>query len=78
MYVPITSQHNWGLTLLKMERYEDAGLIFESIINDEPNAEESWAALGLCMANLKQEEAALACQRQVVKIRAMKENFSVE
>ena len=74
----LDAQHNWGLTLLSMKRYEDAGLIFEQVINEDPNAAESWASLGVCMAALEQDEAALACQRQVIKIKEMASKYALE
>jgi len=63
-------QHNAGLQLLALGDAESAGLMFEAVIEADPNAADSWSALGLCMAELKQEEAAVACQRQVLRIRA--------
>ena len=45
-------------------------MVFEAVVEADPDALDSWAALGLCMAKLGQEEAALACQRQVLRIRA--------
>ena len=35
------------------------------VIEADPNAAESWASLGVVMAELGQTEAALACQKQV-------------
>ena len=46
---------------------EQAALAFEAVINEDPDAGDSWAGLGLCMAQLGQSEAAIACQRQVVR-----------
>lgn len=42
---------------------------FEAVINDDEDAAESWAGLGVCMARLDQPEAALVCQKQVLRIR---------
>ena len=61
--------HNWGLALLTLGRHEDAGLAFEAVVDEDPSAVESWAGLGVCMAKLGMEDAALACQRQVLAIR---------
>ena len=69
----LDAQHNWGMTLLGLERFEEAGLVFEEVVNQDPNADESWASLGVTMAALDQTEAAIACQRQVLTIRAMRE-----
>jgi len=49
---------------------QDAGLVFESVIEADPDAVESWSALGVCMSQLGKLEAALACQRQVLRLRA--------
>ena len=57
-----------GMALVDLRRHEEAGLVFESIIDAEPQARDAWSALGLCMAELNQPEAALACQRQVVAL----------
>ena len=57
-----------GMSLVDLRRHEEAGLVFESIIDAEPQARDAWSALGLCMAELNQPEAALACQRQVVAL----------
>ena len=64
------AQHNAGLQLLAMGEAEAAGLVFEGVIEADADAADSWAALGLCMAELGQEAAALACQNQVLRIRA--------
>ena len=65
-----TAQHDAGLALVALRRFEDAGLVFESLVTDDPERRESWAALGVCMSELGQPEAALACQRQVLQIEA--------
>ena len=62
--------HNAGMQLFTLGSVEEAGLVFEAVVEADPDALDSWAALGLCMAKLGQEEAALACQRQVLRIRA--------
>ena len=65
----LDAQHNAGMALMQMGRLEDAGLVFEAVVNDEPDSAESWSALGVCMTRLEQPDAALACQRQVLRIR---------
>lgn len=65
----LSAQHNVGMALMALERHEDAGLVFESVIDADPDAADSWAALGVVMAKLEQTEAALACQKQVLRIR---------
>ena len=67
----LAAQHNGGMALLAMGRHEDAGLVFESVIEADPAASDSWAALGVCMSELGQPEAALACQRQVISLRGV-------
>jgi hypothetical protein len=64
------AQHEAGMALMELGRHEDAGLVFEAVIDAEPDAAESWAALGVCLSALGQPEAALACQRQVLAIAA--------
>mmetsp|Transcript_17158 Transcript_17158/g.56308 ORF Transcript_17158/g.56308 Transcript_17158/m.56308 type:complete len:285 (+) Transcript_17158:794-1648(+) len=62
-----------GLALVELERYEEAGLLFDALIDEEPGGMEdveAWASLGVCMAALRQPEAALSCQKQVQRIRA--------
>ena len=59
-----------GLALLALERHEEAGVVLDSILDEAPENGEAWAALGVAMAALGQEEAALSCQRQVLRIRA--------
>ena len=66
----LMAQHNAGMQLFTLGSVEEAGLVFEAVVEADPDALDSWAALGLCMAKLGQEEAALACQRQVLRIRA--------
>ena len=51
-----------------MGRHEDAGLLFEALIEAQPQSRDAWAALGVCLAALNQPEAALACQRQVLAL----------
>ena len=65
------------MTLLGLERFEEAGLVFEEVINQDPMADESWASLGITMAALDQNEAALACQKQVLTIRTTREKKNV-
>ena len=58
-----------GMELMEAGRHEEAGLAFEAIIDAHPDAVEAWSALGLCMSVLGQPDAALACQKQVMRIR---------
>ena len=67
-----------GLALLALERHEEAGVVLDSILDEAPENSEAWAALGVAMAALGQEEAALSCQRQVLRIRAAKEYGSAD
>lgn len=64
------SPHNTGMALMSEGRFEEAGLAFEKALDVEPDALETWSALGVCMAKLGQPEAALVCQRRVEHIRA--------
>jgi|TARA_B100000524_G_scaffold128239_1_gene63223 tetratricopeptide (TPR) repeat protein len=64
----LSAQHNLGTVLTELERYEEAGLAFEAAVDEDGDAIDSWAGLGLCMAKLGQPEAALACQRQVLAL----------
>ena len=67
------AKHNWGVCLVAMRRYEEAGLIFESIVTategEGARSEVSWASLGYCLAKLGQDEAATICQRKVEEIK---------
>ena len=67
-----------GLALLALERHEEAGVVLDSILDEAPENSEAWAALGVAMAALGQEEAALSCQRQVLRIRAAEEYGSAD
>jgi cytochrome c-type biogenesis protein CcmH/NrfG len=67
------AQHNAALALIGLGQHEDAGLVLEGVIEADPDASDSWAALGVCMAQLGQHDAALACQRQVMRLRAEKQ-----
>ena len=69
----LSALHNAGMALLAEGRHDEAGLVFESVIDADPDADDSWAALGVCMHELEQPEAALACQKQVVRIRGARE-----
>ena len=64
----LEAQHNVGIALMSTGAVEEAGMVFESIIEVDPDAADSWAALGLCMAKLGQEDAAIVCQKQVVRL----------
>ena len=63
----LDAQHNWGMTLLGLERFEEAGLVFEEVVNQDPNADESWASLGVTMAagQVKAARQRNPCLRQV-------------
>ena len=65
----LSRQHNIGMALLEAGRHEEAGLAFERVVDADPDAIDSWSALGTCMAALDQPDAALACQKQVLRIR---------
>lgn len=67
----LAAQHSAGMALLATGRHEDAGLVFEAVIEADAAAAESWAALGVCMAALGQPDAALACQRRVLLLRGV-------
>ena len=69
----LRAQHSAGVALMALGRHEDAGLVFEAVIDSDPNASASWSALGLCLTELGQLEAALACQKQVLAIAASKQ-----
>ena len=60
-----------GMALLREESYEEAGLVFERVIDTDPDAADAWAALGVVMVELDQREAALSCQKQVMRIRGI-------
>ena len=66
----LAAQHDAGMALMALGRHEDAGLVFEAVVDADPSASASWSALGLCLTELGQPEAALACQRQVLAIAA--------
>lgn len=72
----LRAQHEAGMAMLDLGRHEEAGLAFEAVVTEQPEASESWSALGVCMAELGQPEAALACQRQVLSIRTRKAEAS--
>ena len=48
-------------------------LVFEAVLKFDPDAADAWAALGVCMAELGQPEAALTCQREVLRAREAQE-----
>ena len=60
-----------GMALMANRRFEEAGLFFERVIDADPNALESWSALGVCMAELGEPDAALVCQKQVLRLRGV-------
>ena len=64
------SPHNTGMALMASGKYEEAGLAFEQALEHDPDAADTWSALGVCMSKLEQPEAALVCQKQVLRIRA--------
>ena len=57
------------MALLAARQFQEAGLAFERVIDADPDAVESWSALGVCMAELGETAAAIACQKQVVRLR---------
>ena len=59
------SAHNTGMALLAKGKYEEAGLAFEKALDENEDALDTWSALGVCMHELGQQDAALVCQRQV-------------
>lgn len=66
----LNQQHNIGMDLMAEKKYDEAGLAFEAVINVDPDAVDSWSALGVCMTELGQPDAALMCQKQVLRIRS--------
>ena len=66
----LLAQHDAGMALVQLGRHEDAVLIFKAVTDADPTAEASWSALGVCLTELGQLEAALTCQRQVLRLRA--------
>ena len=66
----LSQQHNLGMDLMAQQKYEEAGLAFEAVINVDPTAIDSWSALGICMKELGQTDAALVCQKQVMRLRS--------
>jgi predicted nicotinamide N-methyase len=56
------------MELLSARKFEEAGLAFEQALELNPDAIETWSALGICMHELGQTEAALVCQRQVKRL----------
>ena len=66
----LTARHNLGIALLALGEHAQAGLAFEGVVGEDPEAAVSWSGLALCMSELGQPEAALACQREVLRLRA--------
>ena len=44
-------------------------MVFFAITEEDPSALDAWAALGLCMGALGQTDAALNCQREVLRLK---------
>ena len=65
------SPHNRGMALMAEGKYDYAGLEFEKALDLDNDALDSWSALGVCMSKLGQTEAALVCQRQVLRLQAL-------
>ena len=65
------SPHNRGMALMAEGNYEYAGLEFEKALDLNNDALDTWSALGVCMSELAQPEAALVCQRQVLRLQAL-------
>ena len=72
------SPHNTGMALMAAGNYEEAGLAFEKALDENPDGLETWSALGVCMSELGQLDAALVCQKQVLRIRATTDHGSEE
>lgn len=66
----MSARHAMAVALMGLGRHEDAGLLLEQVVAEDDRRGESWAALGLCMAELGAEEAALVCQKRVLALAA--------
>ena len=66
------------MDLMAAGKFDEAGLAFEAVIDAFPDAIESWSALGVCMSELDQPDAALACQKQVIRLRGAERAGSQE
>ena len=66
----LSQQHNLGMDLMAARKYDEAGLAFEAVIDADPEAIDSWSALGVCLQELGQTDAALVCQKQVLRLRS--------
>ena len=66
------------MALMAAGNYEEAGLAFEKALDENPDGLETWSALGVCMSELGQLDAALVCQKQVLRIRATTDHGSEE
>ena len=68
------SPHNTGMALLSEGKFEEAGLSFEKALDLDPDAIETWSALGVCMTELGQPDAAIVCQKHVLRLRASQDH----
>lgn len=55
--------------MLELRMYEEAGVAFDGVVEEDGDALQAWAGLGVCMDALGQPEAALSCQKQVLRIK---------
>jgi tetratricopeptide (TPR) repeat protein len=63
-------EFNLGKALREAGDREQAGLALERALDFLPDAADVWAELGLVMAEMGQAEAALVCQRQMIRCQA--------
>ena len=57
----LSALHNAGMALLAEGRHDEAGLVFESVIDADPDADDSWAALGVCSEWRVRAVSVLSC-----------------
>jgi hypothetical protein len=69
----LSARHSVAVSLMGLGRHEDAGLRLERVVGEDDRRAESWAALGLCMAELGAEQAALVCQKRVLALAAQQQ-----
>ncbi len=56
------------MALLALGAAEEAAVIFDGVVEADPKARDSWAGLGVAMAELGQADAALRCQQAVLRL----------
>jgi tetratricopeptide (TPR) repeat protein len=66
----LSAKHAAAVALVGLNRHEDAGLLLEQVVAEDDRRAESWAALGLCMAAMGEEQAAMVCQKRVIALAA--------